>query len=107
LTLRCAALAFFLYYLLFFTYHTKRLRAAEGDTLPIIPLLHVPAARRDLFWFGIQVIELVPFVIIFLWPESVVVAWVSLAMTFLGYQIMLTFVYSDVMAARKGTSSTG
>lgn len=107
LTLRCAALAFFVYYLVFFGYHTKRLREVEGDALPVIPLLHVLSGRRDLFWVGMQLIELAPFAIVFVWPESVVVAWVCLAMTFLGYQVMLTFVYGDVLAARKGTSSAG
>jgi hypothetical protein len=100
LTLRAAAVAFFAYYVVFFRKNADRLREIDEGALPIIPLLHVTLTQRRRFWIGVQIVELVPLAVVFVWPEPRVIAWLCAAMTFIGYQIMLTFVYSDFMMER-------
>lgn len=106
LTLRCVSIVFFAYYLIFFRRHAERLRQGEEYARPIVPLLHVAVDLGQRFWVAVQLVELVPLVVVFVWPQPRVVAWLCAAMTFFGYQIMLTFVYSDVMGERASQPRT-
>lgn len=71
-TLRCLAVAFFIYYASFFVRLATRHPA--------------------------QLFQLVPITITFLWPDPRVLAWCCAAMTFLGYRIILEFVYNDLQS---------
>jgi hypothetical protein len=96
LTLRCLAIAFLLYYGSFFIRYSSILKAREPEIelfLPLVSDVKISSAR---FWPTIQVIELIPLIITFIWPDPRVLAWCCAAMTFFGYQIILAFVYKDL-----------
>lgn len=95
-TLRILAVAFLLYYGSFFWRYSQRLRAREPELELFVPLLGDVRVGSAHFWTITQAVELVPLIITFVWPDPRVVAWCCAAMTFLGYQIILAFVYRDL-----------
>jgi hypothetical protein len=98
LTLRCLSVLFFLYYASFFRRHLARLRLREPEVALFLPFFDAVRVTGERFWIALQVVQLVPLLIAFIWPDPRVVAWACAAMTFLGYQILLAFIYSDVLA---------
>jgi hypothetical protein len=100
--LRWLAAVFFLYYLAFFIRHGPRLRSRQRDATFFLPFLNVVLVADTAFWLTLQVAELVPLVITFVWPDPTVVAWCCAVMTFLGYQIILAFMYRDVFGSSAG-----
>jgi hypothetical protein len=98
ITLRTIAIAFFVYYIVFFRQHSALIPARDRDVRLVVPLFHAVRVSGPPFWFGVQAVELLPLAVIFVWPQARVIAWSCTIMTFLGYQILLTVVYSDVLA---------
>ena len=104
LTLRLAAIGFLLYYGSFFMRHSERLRRREPEVELFLPYLDQVRVKGKRFWLTLHLIELLPIAITIVWPAPTVLAWCCAAMTFLGYQIILAFVYSDVfLDAKKGS----
>jgi hypothetical protein len=101
LTLRCVAVGFLFYYGSFFVRHSARLREREPEVELFLPYLDQVRVKGTRFWLTLQVIELLPIALTILWPAPTVLAWCCAAMTFLGYQIILAFVYSDVFLQQK------
>jgi hypothetical protein len=96
LTLRWLAVFFFIYYTAFFLRHGPRLSARDPNLTLFVPFFDVVRVQEVTFWITLQLVELIPLVIVFVWPDPRVVAWCCVVMTFLGYQIILAFVYSDI-----------
>jgi hypothetical protein len=100
LTLRFLAVAFLFYYGSFFLRYSVLLREREPEVELFLPYLDQVRVKGARFWLTVQVIQLLPIVITIAWPTPRVLAWCCAAMTFLGYQIILAFVYSDIFAKR-------
>lgn len=96
LTLRIAAVIFVFYYGSFFVRHSRRLALREPNIELFLPYFDAFRVSGSYFWALIQAGELIPLVIVFVWPDPRVVAWSSAIMTFIGYQIILAFVYRDL-----------
>jgi hypothetical protein len=96
LTLRIVAVLFVLLYASFFARHTRRLSAREPNIELFLPYVDALRVSGKAFWTGMQIIEFIPLAIVFIWPDPRVVAWACAIMTFLGYQIILAFVYRDL-----------
>lgn len=101
LTLRCWAVAFFIYYAVFFVRYSTFLRAREPEIELFLPYLSEVRVSGGPFWGVLQTIELLPIVVTFVWPDPRVLAWCCAAMTFFGYQVILAFVYSDLFPQRQ------
>ena len=101
LTLRCVAVAFLIYYGSFFARHSARLRKREPEVELFLPYLDQVRIKGARFWATLQTIELLPIAITIVWPSPQILAWSCAVMTFLGYQIILAFVYSDIFAEPK------
>ena len=101
LTLRCVAVFFALYYGSFFARHSGRLRRREPEVELFLPFLDQVRIKGARFWATLQIIELLPIAVTIAWPSPQVLAWCCAAMTFIGYQIILAFVYSDIFARPK------
>ena len=104
-TLRWMAVGFLFYYGSFFVHHSARLRKREPEVELFLPYLDQVRVKGTQFWLTLQVIQLLPIVITIIWPTPQVLAWSCAAMTFLGYQIILAFVYSDLFEQRKQATS--
>ena len=103
LTLRCFAAAFFFYYASFFVRRASMLREREPEVELFLPFFDAVRVTGTRFWFTLQLVQLLPIVITFVWPNPRVLAWCCAAMTFIGYQIVLAFVYSDLFAKQPST----
>jgi len=101
LTLRCMAVGFLFYYGSFFVHHSARLRKREPEVELFLPYLDQVRVKGTQFWLTLQVIQLLPIAVTIMWPTPQVLAWCCAAMIFLGYQIILAFVYSDLFEQRK------
>jgi hypothetical protein len=101
LTLRCIAIAFLFYYGFFFLRYSSRLREREPDVELFLPYLDQVRVKGSRFWLALQYVQLIPIGITILWPIPVILAWCCAIMTFLGYQIILAFVYSDILSQPK------
>jgi hypothetical protein len=100
-TIRCVAVAFLFYYSGFFARHSARLRKREPEVELFLPFLDQVRIKGARFWVTLQIIELLPIAVTIVWPNPQVLAWCCAVMTFLGYQIILAFVYSDIFGAPK------
>lgn len=87
--------------------HSARLRKREPEVELFLPYLDQVRVKGPQFWFTLQVIQLLPMSITIIWPAPPVLAWCCAAMTFLGYQIILAFVYSDVFDQRMRPRPSG
>ena len=101
LTLRCAAVGFLLYYGSFFVRHSARLHKREPEVELFLPYLDQVRLKGTRFWWTVHAIELLPMMITIVWPSPPVLAWCCAVMTFLGYQIILAFVYSDLFLKQR------
>jgi hypothetical protein len=105
LTLRCAAVGFLFYYGSFFVRHSARLRKREPEVELFLPFLDQVRVKGTRFWLTLHAIQLLPIAVTFVWPTPPVLAWCCAVMTFLGYQIILAFVYSDLFLQRQQPQS--
>jgi hypothetical protein len=101
LTLRCMAIGFLFYYGSFFVHHAARLRKREPEVELFLPYLDQVRVKGTRFWLTLQVTQLFPMLLTIIWPAPQVLAWCCAAMTFLGYQIILAFVYSDLFQEKE------
>jgi hypothetical protein len=101
LTLRCLAIAFLFYYGSFFVRYANALREREPEVELFLPYLDQVRVKGPNFWLTVQAIQLLPIVTTIVWPSPRVLAWACAAMTFLGYQIILAFVYSDIFTKKR------
>jgi hypothetical protein len=77
------------------------LRKREPEVELFLPYLDQVRVKGASFWLTLQVIQLLPIALTIVWPAPPVLAWCCAAMTFLGYQIILAFVYSDLFLAQE------
>jgi hypothetical protein len=106
LTLRCAGVGFLLYYGSFFVRHSARLHKREPEVELFLPYLDQVRLKGTRFWWTVHAIELLPMMITIVWPSPPVLAWCCAAMTFLGYQIILAFVYSDLFLKQRAQTGS-
>jgi hypothetical protein len=100
-TLRILAIVFIVYYASFFVRYSNILTAREPRVELFVPIFGEIAMDSTRFWNVMQGLELVPLVVVFILPYPYVVAWCCAVMTFLGYQIVLAFVYQDLFRRSK------
>jgi hypothetical protein len=81
--------------------YSTSLREREPEVELFLPYLDQVRVKGPQFWLTVQAIQLLPIVITIVWPSPRVLAWACAAMTFLGYQIILAFVYSDIFTKRE------
>jgi len=96
LTLRFISVFFVFYYASFFVRHTRRLAQREPNIELFLPYVDALRISGKSFWTVMQAVEFIPLVLVFIWPDPRVLAWSCAIMTFLGYQIILAFVYRDL-----------
>jgi hypothetical protein len=106
LTLHLIAVGFLLYYGSFFVRNAGRLRKRERDVELFLPYFDLVRIKGFQFWLALSVIQFMPIIATIVWPSAQVLAWLCVAMTFVGYQIILAFVYSDIFEqTRAGVSA--